>query len=265
MNFNTELQRLRKEKGLSQEALGEMLNVSRQTVSKWESGNAYPDMLNLITISEFFGVSVDALLGTDKNPNIGKASVTENESGEKPARPIKSFHCEYKSKASIKGLPLIHINYGFGDYHAKGVLAIGNSSTGIFSIGIIAKGFLSIGVLSLGIVGVGILSLALLAIGCIALGVVALAGTAVGIMTMGGLAVGVVSVGGCAISSHVSVGGVAIAPVSIGLIAKGDEIIALQELTDITGLASATVKDVILARFPDFPAILLEWATVIFV
>ena len=58
MEFNTELQRLRKERGMSQEELGEQLGVSRQTISKWENGSAYPDMLNLITISGFFGVTI---------------------------------------------------------------------------------------------------------------------------------------------------------------------------------------------------------------
>ena len=62
MEFNNELQRLRKLKGLSQEELGEQLGVSRQTISKWEKGSAYPDMLNLMTISEFFGVTADELI-----------------------------------------------------------------------------------------------------------------------------------------------------------------------------------------------------------
>lgn len=54
MKFQYELQRLRKQAGMSQEELGERLGVSRQTISKWENGTSYPDMLNLMTISGFF-------------------------------------------------------------------------------------------------------------------------------------------------------------------------------------------------------------------
>ena len=48
MDFGMKLQSLRKEKGLSQEALAEKLHVSRQAVSKWESGAGYPEMDKLI-------------------------------------------------------------------------------------------------------------------------------------------------------------------------------------------------------------------------
>ena len=67
--FSENLQNLRKEKGLSQEELGEQLSVSRQTISKWEKGTAYPDMLNLMTISQFFGVSTDELISGRKEEN----------------------------------------------------------------------------------------------------------------------------------------------------------------------------------------------------
>ena len=53
---------LRKNKGFTQEALAERLNVSRQAVAKWESGQVYPDMGNLIEISNLLNVSVDYLV-----------------------------------------------------------------------------------------------------------------------------------------------------------------------------------------------------------
>ena len=59
MDFGMKLQSLRKEKGLSQEALAEKLHVSRQAVSKWESGAGYPEMDKLILISDLFGVTID--------------------------------------------------------------------------------------------------------------------------------------------------------------------------------------------------------------
>lgn len=62
MNFGENLQKLRKEKNISQEQLAEELQVSRQTVGKWENGVTYPETECLIQISNFFGVSIDILL-----------------------------------------------------------------------------------------------------------------------------------------------------------------------------------------------------------
>ena len=60
--FSEKLQLLRKGKGLTQEEMAERLNVSRQAVAKWESGQAYPDISNLIQISDLMNVSVDYLV-----------------------------------------------------------------------------------------------------------------------------------------------------------------------------------------------------------
>ncbi|MCL2519139.1 MAG: helix-turn-helix domain-containing protein [Oscillospiraceae bacterium] len=62
MNLSEKIQNLRKGNNLSQEELGEKLGVSRQSVSKWESGLAMPEIENLIILSEIFGVSTDYLL-----------------------------------------------------------------------------------------------------------------------------------------------------------------------------------------------------------
>ena len=61
MNFSEKLIKLRKENLLSQEELGEKLNVTRQTVSKWELGQTTPDMGKLIEMSKLFGVKLDEL------------------------------------------------------------------------------------------------------------------------------------------------------------------------------------------------------------
>ena len=62
MNFGMKIQILRKENRLSQEALAEKLDVSRQAVSKWETGEGYPEIDKIILISELFQVSLDYLL-----------------------------------------------------------------------------------------------------------------------------------------------------------------------------------------------------------
>lgn len=62
MNFNEKLISLRKSKGLSQEELGNELKVSRQTISKWESCQSYPDFQRLVLLSDYFGLSLDELV-----------------------------------------------------------------------------------------------------------------------------------------------------------------------------------------------------------
>ena len=53
MNFSENLRRLRKAKDIKQEALAEAMNVSRQTVSKWENGTAMPDFKKLNALAEY--------------------------------------------------------------------------------------------------------------------------------------------------------------------------------------------------------------------
>ena len=62
MEFNNKLYELRKQKGFSQEELANRLNVSRQTISKWEVGESTPDMEKLVAISDLFEVSLDELI-----------------------------------------------------------------------------------------------------------------------------------------------------------------------------------------------------------
>ncbi|WP_270913207.1 MULTISPECIES: helix-turn-helix domain-containing protein [Allofournierella] len=62
MKFNEKLVELRKRQGLSQEQLGMELQVSRQTVSKWEAGQSYPDFQRLVLLSDYFGMSLDELV-----------------------------------------------------------------------------------------------------------------------------------------------------------------------------------------------------------
>ena len=61
MKFEEKLMMLRKSRGMSQEDLAEKLQVSRQAVSRWESGATWPDVPNLIQLSDLFGVTTDYL------------------------------------------------------------------------------------------------------------------------------------------------------------------------------------------------------------
>ncbi len=62
MNFNDRLVDLRRRRGLSQEQLGFELGVSRQTVSKWELGQSYPDFQRLVLLSDYYEMSLDELV-----------------------------------------------------------------------------------------------------------------------------------------------------------------------------------------------------------
>lgn len=65
MELSEKLYQLRKKSGLSQEKLAEQLDVSRQAISKWESGYSIPESDKLIAISKFFQVSLDYLVKDD--------------------------------------------------------------------------------------------------------------------------------------------------------------------------------------------------------
>ena len=67
MNFAEKLKELRKQKGISQEQLAEKIHVSRQAITKWESGSGIPDIENLIAISSLFNESLDSLLSEEKS------------------------------------------------------------------------------------------------------------------------------------------------------------------------------------------------------
>jgi len=79
MKLSEKIVRLRKSRGMSQEALAEALGVSRQAVSRWEVGSALPDASNLLQLSRLFGVSADYLLNDEygeeqENVPQGKAA-----------------------------------------------------------------------------------------------------------------------------------------------------------------------------------------------
>ena len=215
MDFRERLFDLRRQAGLSQEDLANLLGVTRQAVQKWEAGTSRPDMDNLVSLAEYFQVSLDYLV-TGKEPTPPP----------QPARTIVNnyYHpwYEYKSKRTLFGLPLVHINMGFGLRVARGIIAVGNISIGVLSIGGLALGLISFGGLALGLLlvlaGVGV---GAVAFGGLAVGVLAVGGFALGWFAWGGIVYGVYSVGGLAFASKIAVGGVASAPLAFGSEVKG--------------------------------------------
>ena len=71
MSFSENLKQLRRNHHLSQEELAELLDVSRQAVSKWEQGQGYPEVEKLLLLSSKLNISLDALMSVKTNHDTG--------------------------------------------------------------------------------------------------------------------------------------------------------------------------------------------------
>ena len=86
MPLSENITQLRRAMGLSQEQLAQQIGVSRQTISKWETGQSAPELEKLVTLSQIFGVSTDELLGnacpsqkdTTSSPSPAKQYIRAN-------------------------------------------------------------------------------------------------------------------------------------------------------------------------------------------
>ena len=70
MEIKDKLQLLRKQNGYSQEQLADKLGIARQTLSKWENGQAVPELNSLISLSNLYGVTIDRIVKEDDECNI---------------------------------------------------------------------------------------------------------------------------------------------------------------------------------------------------
>ena len=75
MNIGEVIYELRKKNNLTQEQLGEKLGVSRQTISKWELGETFPDLKDSLNISQLFNISLDDFLNNNLENRIKKNEV----------------------------------------------------------------------------------------------------------------------------------------------------------------------------------------------
>ncbi len=101
MEFHDKLYQLRKQKGLSQEELANRLNVSRQTVSKWELGDSTPDMEKLTAISNLFVISLDELV-MDKIPMETGKSADKSEIINELQQKVLTEENKKKAKRGLK-------------------------------------------------------------------------------------------------------------------------------------------------------------------
>ena len=217
--FAEKLSELRRREALSQEQLAEKLGVTRQSVSKWESGTAVPELGKLITLSELFSVSVDYLVkdGIEEPEHPAEASTAKLE--KQVEELTQYFHgWAWESKTKIWGLPLVSIHFCFHPHRiqirsiAKGIIAIGNIAVGVFSLGLLSVGLFSIGVTSLGLLSLGAVAFGLAALGPVAIGLMAFGPVAAGLWYAGGVA---------ALGGKIAVGVTAVGETAVGYDAAG--------------------------------------------
>lgn len=259
MTVGDKLFKLRKEHHYTQDQLAEILGVSRQAISKWESNIAFPETDKLIKLCDMYQCSLDYLL-RDIVQNDESQPVQESmRSAQAAVRSGEAYYCyEKRSERSFRGVPLWHINIGPGRT-AKGIFAIGLKARGIVSVGLLSMGVVSVGLLSLGVLSIGLLVLGLAAAGCIAVGGIAMGAISVGILSIGALAYGEFAIGALAIGRYGAVGDTA-----IGLVAFGRTEAGGSSLFAATGEMSGYTKWKITSLLDENSPSYYRWAKTIF-
>lgn len=113
LKFNEKLIKLRKTSGLSQEELGDKLNVARQTISKWELGETTPEMDKLEELSNLFEISIDELVKDNTIPNSIIKEIDQ--------RKVESL---YKDSQNVKSIIKTYLIIGFGILMFFGIIVI---------------------------------------------------------------------------------------------------------------------------------------------
>ncbi len=247
MTTGNKINLARKKQNLTQEQLAELMGVTRQSVSRWESDIAYPEMEKIVLLAKTLDVSCDYLLRDDilnEQPVINNISTS------------KRFHYEYKSNKQVLGIPLVHINVGSGFYKAKGFISVGMISSGFISVGLLSWGLLSFGLLSLGLISLAVWSLGILSLGAISVGIISIGAISIGVFSIGAFSLGLFSVGGLSIAKYVAVGDETIGMISFGhTSAKGQIFEGLKG----DSINKESINSLIDNNIPSFWYIFKEW------
>ena len=261
MTLGEKLSKLRKENNYTQEQLADVLGVSRQSISKWESDTAYPETDKLIKIGKLFECSMDYLLNDTVTEK--QACKTDTDKKESFWDMFKEQFHERKSEKTVWGMPLYHIGknaHGFFaiGFRARGVFSIGLLSRGIVSLGLLSLGVVSLGILSLGLIAASLFSVGLLAFGSIAIGLFAAGAISIGFVSFGALSVGFFSAGALAVGKYAAAGDHAYGMIAIGKsLADGS---VYSHVGDLTTADLSTVVEWLDANVPTW----LGWAKGIF-
>lgn len=246
MTIGEKISRLRKENNYTQEQLAELMGVSRQSVSKWESDIAYPETEKLIQLSELFSCTTDYLLKDDNLQRNPQPQKQENDFWQETVRKITHF--DKKSKRTICGMPLWHIGK-----NAKGIVAVGLKARGIISIGLLSIGIISLGLLPIGLLALGMFTIGIISVGCFAIGGLAVGAISIGIVAFGAIAIGEFSVGALAVGHYFAYGDYA-----NGMIAYGKSNALGSEFQKVGKLTAADKKQIV-ALMQDKVPQLYQW------
>jgi len=105
MNFSEKLKEIRKKEGISQEQLAEKIGVSRQAITKWETGKGLPDVENMVIIAEIFKTTIDELLMDSVTKEASEISVYTSET-------IYDIDCEKHFDVSIGSAARVLLSSG---------------------------------------------------------------------------------------------------------------------------------------------------------
>ena len=263
MTLGEKIATLRKENNYTQEQLAQILGVSRQAISKWESDVAYPETEKLIRMGKLFDCSMDYLLKEECEDRSGHMKSPEVASFiDDVSNAIRRQCRERKSGKTVWGMPLYHIAKNARGFfavgqNAKGVFAVGLKAQGIVSLGLLSFGVLSIGLLSIGVIAFGTLALGLLSVGSIALGLFAAGAISVGVLSFGALAVGELSAGAMATGKYLAIGDNARAMIALGDTQAAGTV--FQKVGELTPEEVTRVKALLDAHVPGY----LAWAKAI--
>ena len=108
MKLHEKIYTLRKRENLSQEALAEKLSVSRQSVSKWETGEATPEVSKLLSLSKLFGVTTDYLLDDESAEKLQEAEAEEEKEELSPFAAVPVYETPKKNK-SVRNITVMLI------------------------------------------------------------------------------------------------------------------------------------------------------------
>ena len=251
MTLGDKLSKLRKESNYTQEQLADILGVSRQAISKWESNTAYPETEKLLKLGELYQCSMDYLLkDAQETPAPKSRSLTFSLNLDAP------LTYERKSKRSLFGMPLWHINIGYGR-KAKGIIAVGFRAKGVVSIGFFSLGLISAGVLSLGGISLGALAAGLLSAGALSAGIAAFGAISLGVVSIGALSVGCFSVGALAIGKYFALGNHARAMIALGDTKAAGSL--FQKLGQLTSQEISTIGKLLKENTPQYLSWAREW------
>ncbi|MDE7177352.1 MAG: helix-turn-helix domain-containing protein [Lachnospiraceae bacterium] len=105
MNFSERLKEIRKKEGISQEQLAEKIGVTRQAITKWETGKGLPDVENMAIIAEIFKMTIDELLMDSVKKEVSETSVYTSET-------IYDIDCEKHFDVNIGSAAAIMLSSG---------------------------------------------------------------------------------------------------------------------------------------------------------